>query len=306
MDDNDRHRFIVQLTESLDTYQVVLHAYILMHNHFHLLAQTRRANLAEFMRRFNICYTGWFNYRHGQCGHLYQGRYKSFLVDAESYLLEVSRYLHLNYVRRGKFKSESFASQWQIAREYRWSSLRGYISKRMINTFVDYDLILSMVGGRRAYQNFITDGMMDKTKSPFENNLHSGILGNDDFVARVRKEYIKQGSVRDQPAYRNLITKNLPPEFIIQCVVDSCKCDVLVLQKRRAAGVERGIASEMLYRYGGLTEREIGDLLGGIDYSAVHKLRWRLKVKMTRDKKIENQFSKVNKNIQKLMSNVEI
>jgi hypothetical protein len=131
-------------------------------------------------------------------------------------------------------------------------------------------------------------------------------LGNDDFVARVRKEYIKQGSVRDQPAYRNLITKNLPPEFIIQCVVDSCKCDVLVLQKRRAAGVERGIASEMLYRYGGLTEREIGDLLGGIDYSAVHKLRWRLKVKMTRDKKIENQFSKVNKNIQKLMSNVEI
>jgi len=99
LDDKDRNRFLALLTESLETYQVILYAYILMINHFHLLVQTKRANLSEFMRCFNICYTGWFNYRHHRCGHLYQGRYKAFLIDADNYLLEVSRYLHLNSVR---------------------------------------------------------------------------------------------------------------------------------------------------------------------------------------------------------------
>lgn len=99
VDDKDRCKFLALLSESLETYQVVLFAYIMMTNHFHLLIQTRKANCSEFMRHFNICYTGWFNYHNSRCGNLYQGRYKAFLVDADTYLLEVSRYLHLNIVR---------------------------------------------------------------------------------------------------------------------------------------------------------------------------------------------------------------
>ncbi|MGD9379274.1 MAG: transposase, partial [candidate division WOR-3 bacterium] len=63
-DNDDRYRFLTQLRESLQTYQVNLHAYVMMDNHFHLIVQTLRANLSEFMRRFNICYTSWFNYHH--------------------------------------------------------------------------------------------------------------------------------------------------------------------------------------------------------------------------------------------------
>jgi len=73
MDDKDRSRFFALLTGSLETYQVVLNAYIMMTNHFHLLIQTKKANCSEFMRHFNICYTGWFNWRHNRCGNLYQG-----------------------------------------------------------------------------------------------------------------------------------------------------------------------------------------------------------------------------------------
>lgn len=82
MDDADRHKFLEFLARSLETYQGVAFAYTLMANHFHLLIQTRKANYSEFMRHFNICYTGRFNHRHHRAGNLYQGRYHAFLVDA--------------------------------------------------------------------------------------------------------------------------------------------------------------------------------------------------------------------------------
>lgn len=66
LDDDDRRNFLALLVESLETYHVILYAYVLMTNHFHLVLQTMRANLSEFMRRFNICYTGKFHYRHGK------------------------------------------------------------------------------------------------------------------------------------------------------------------------------------------------------------------------------------------------
>jgi putative transposase len=93
-DEQDRQIFLDKLALSLDIYHVSLLAYVCMANHFHLLVTTPEGNLSEFMRHFNISYTSAFNRRHRRSGHLYQGRYKAFLVDADSYLLEVSRYIH--------------------------------------------------------------------------------------------------------------------------------------------------------------------------------------------------------------------
>jgi REP-associated tyrosine transposase len=70
-----------------------------MSNHFHLIVETPKANLSEFMRQFNISYTGYYNRRHRRIGHLYQGRFKAIVVDKDSYLLELSRYVHLNPIR---------------------------------------------------------------------------------------------------------------------------------------------------------------------------------------------------------------
>jgi putative transposase len=98
-DDHDRTRFLERLRSALEIFSVRGHAYVLMSNHFHLIVETPKANLSEFMRQFNISYTGYYNRRHRRIGHLYQGRFKAIVVDADSYLLELSRYVHLNPVR---------------------------------------------------------------------------------------------------------------------------------------------------------------------------------------------------------------
>ena len=95
-DDHDRKSFLERLRSATDIFGVRVHAYVLMSNHFHLIVETSKANLSEFMRQFNISYTGYYNRRHRRIGHLYQGRFKSIVVDKDSYLLALSRYVHLN------------------------------------------------------------------------------------------------------------------------------------------------------------------------------------------------------------------
>ena len=85
-DDRDRHAFLNRLGIALETHQVLLHCYVLMTNHFHLVVETPQANLSAFMRQFNVLYSGYFNRRHHWVGHLYQGRFKAILVEAEVYL----------------------------------------------------------------------------------------------------------------------------------------------------------------------------------------------------------------------------
>ena len=98
-DDKDRLRFLKALRESVEAFNVEIHCYVLMSNHFHFLLKTPDANLSRFMQRFNTAYSTYFNLRHHRVGHLCQGRFKGLLVEADEYLQELSRYIHLNPVR---------------------------------------------------------------------------------------------------------------------------------------------------------------------------------------------------------------
>jgi putative transposase len=301
LSNEDRQRFLMILEESLEIYQVILNAYILMDNHFHLLVQTRRANLSEFMRRFNVSYTGWFNYRHDRCGHLYQGRYKAFLIDADNYLLEVSRYLHLNTVRSGTLRSLDYQTRWQHVKKYQWSSLAGYISKNRAIDLIEYDMILEMVGGRRKYQSFISDGLKHDITNPFEKVHNQVILGDDDFVTRIKSKYAA-GSLREQPSYRNLVIELIEPGILIDCVCEILGIGMQDLQKRYSNSDARGILSELLHRYSGLNQAEIGELLGGIDYTAVSKLRVRLRWRMLQDKQVRKSYQRAETRLREFSS----
>ncbi len=296
LDDKDRCKFLALLSESIETYQVVLFAYIMMTNHFHLLIQTRKANCSEFMRHFNICYTGWFNYHHGRCGNLYQGRYKAFLVDADTYLLEVSRYLHLNIVRLRRMRLLDYREQWQYVKGYHWSSLPGYVSERHAVSIIDYDLLLSMVGGRRGYRDFVIDGLKRDIENPFKKVKSRIILGGDEFVTYA-KQYLRRVSRREQPSYRELMTITLEPEVVLGILTRECGINKELLQQRGANGVLRGITAELLYKYCEITQVQIGGLLGDIDYVSVHQLRRRLKKKMAENMEVKERYEKAEARI---------
>jgi len=297
----DRQKFLKILKESLEIYQVILNAYILMDNHFHLLVQTERANLSEFMRRFNVSYTGWFNHRHGRCGHLYQGRYKAFLIDADNYLLEVSRYLHLNSARVRRLHSLDYQTRWQYAKKYQWSSLPGYINSKQVVDFVKYDLILEMIGGRHRYRSFILEGLKYDIDNPFEDVQNQAILGDDEFIAQIKGKCV-DGSLREQPSYRNLAVERIKPEAVIDCVTETLGIAREDLQKRYSNSDLRGIVCDLLYKYSGLTQLEIGRLLGGIDYTGVSKLRGRLRQKMLRDKEVRARYERAEAGLRDLSS----
>ena len=156
-DDADRRMFCTLLSRSLQIYSVTLHSYVLMDNHFHLLLDTPLGNLGEFMRQFNISYTGSFNRRHSRAGHLYQGRYKSLLVDKDAYLSVLSRYIHLNPIRTKAMAKRTDAEKKRFLLEYHWSSLPGYFEQGKKEQMVTYRFVLGEYGGeskegRAAYR----------------------------------------------------------------------------------------------------------------------------------------------------------
>ncbi len=291
------------LADSLETYQVLLHAYVMMNNHFHLLIQTKKANCSEFMRHFNIRYTGWFNWRHERNGNLYQGRYHAYLVDADNYLLEVSRYLHLNPVRVKQLKALSFRESWQKALDYPWSSLPGYIKVSGMLDFVCYDQLLAMVGDRRGYARFIRDGLKRGLENPFKHVRSRMILGDDGFAVSV-KRYLRRVSTREQPAYRELVNVTLEPEVVLGTLRRECGITKQALVQRGYNGIMRGMVAELLYKYCEITQAQIGHLLGDIDYMSVYQLRSRLKRKMNQDSDVKQKYDELDTKLQQLLSNV--
>jgi putative transposase len=203
-DDEDRHAFLRTLSQSLDIYSVKLHAYVLMDNHFHLLAETPLGNLSEFMRHLNITYTSRFNRRHNRAGHLYQGRYKSILVEKEAYLSALSRYIHLNPIKVKKLADHSAKEHEGYLISYSWSSLPGYIDPSRRETMVDYTLVLSDYGGdtvkgrnayRRRIKADITAGLAVK-----EGVIGQSILGGEDFIQWVHDAFLGDRENHEQPS----------------------------------------------------------------------------------------------------------
>ncbi len=182
--DKDRKVFLNGLIDSSETYRIKLISYVLMSNHFHLLVQTPQVNLSEFMRHFLVSCTVRFNRRNGRSGRVFQGRFKSLLVDEDEYLLPLSRYIHLNPIRTSRLKNADIATKSKYLINYPWSTFAGYcyLRKRIRN--IDYDWLLSTyfggdtATGRRQCREHVCRAIEGKIENPFEGVVHQSILDN--------------------------------------------------------------------------------------------------------------------------------
>ena len=286
-DDDDRRRFLLMLDQSLETYTVTLHGYVLMSNHFHLLVETPLGNLAEFMRRFNIAYTGYYNRRHSRVGHLYQGRYKSILVDKDAYLTVLSRYIHLNAVRIKSLKKTPFEEKVKALESYPWSSLAGYLDTRKKEKFVEYGLVLSTYGAdnARARKAYREDLYADMTKqlTMHDKVVGQSVMGDEEFVEWVTKSFLQGEEHPEQPSAKSIHSRHTE-EAIIRAIENETGKSIVAIAAEK--GDLRQIAMELLYRLGGLKGKEIG-LLMGVGYTSVSQERKRLRDRLAKDRKLE-------------------
>ena len=191
--DADRTHFLEQLQGACDRYDWLCHAYCLMTNHYHLLIQTRAATLSKGMKYLNGKYTQHFNKRHARTGHLFQGRFKSILVDGDGYLLELARYIVLNPVR---------ARMVHTAGEWPWSSYRATAGMVSGHTCLTTDWVLSTFGTHKRhacerYREFVERG--DGQPSPWESLKNQVYLGSDQFVDDMQSMIQPEQSLRDIP-----------------------------------------------------------------------------------------------------------
>ena len=175
-DDIDRCEWLRLLTEVCVRFNFVVAAYCQMGNHYHMLIETPDGNLSQGMRQLNSVYSQYFNRRHRQVGHVFQGRFKAILVQKESYLLELARYIVLNPVRAHMVE---FAEQWP------WSSYRSTVGSTDTPAWLDCDWLLERFGeGRKdacsAYAKFVADGV--DVPSPLRDVQFQLLLGDQDFV----------------------------------------------------------------------------------------------------------------------------
>ncbi|KKU33979.1 MAG: hypothetical protein UX57_C0009G0031 [Candidatus Uhrbacteria bacterium GW2011_GWE2_46_68] len=222
LDDKDRKKFLDWLRKAVETYHLICHAYCLMDNHYHLLIETPDANLSKAMRDLNGNYTQWFNARHRRIGHLFQGRYKAFVIEKESYLLGVSRYIILNPVRAKLVSHPRF---------WKWSSYRATVGSVCCPDWLSINWMLSLFSksknkAQKEYHRFISEGTC--VEDPYRDLTHRFILGTPQFVHWIWKktkssEHIKEHSREErivgkpnlQELFEDISTKNERNEAIV-------------------------------------------------------------------------------------------
>jgi putative transposase len=251
-DDEDRLIFLDLLAKEVLQQGWQLYAFCLMGNHYHLLLETPEPNLVQGMRRLNGVYTQAFNRRHGRVGHVLQGRYKSILVDKQSHLLELCRYVVLNPVRAGMVAA---------AGEWHWSSYLPTAGDIACPPWLAAQTVLSLFGqgavARRAYERFVAQGL--KQPSPWEALKGQIYLGSDAFHARMHKHLA--GKRATGIARRQLHPQRPSAQAVLRAVADIHGIKPLAALERRRGSVFKQ-AVYLLRRRANLSLREVAAMAG--------------------------------------------
>lgn len=260
--DADRCRLFLLLQEGTVRFGYRIHAYCLMSNHLHLALQVGRIPLSRAMQNLSFRYTRWINSREGRTGHLFQGRFKALLVDGESYLLELVRYIHLNPVRAGMVRDPA---------DYPWSGHRVYL-EREVCPWLTTEWVLGQLGRRkgealRRYEAFIRDGLAQGHRREFHaGGVDGRILGDDLFLERVWSDAGETGLHKP------------PLDLLIATVCHSYGLTPAELRsagQRRSASEGRAMLGWLAQETGGCTLTDIGKMTGrdiGTISSAVRRL----------------------------------
>jgi len=304
-DDSERSRLLERLAERVESFNIRLYLFVLMTNHLHLVFETPGANLCSFMQSLLTAYSVYFNLRHGRHGHVTEGRYKAKLVEGDRYLLNLTRYVHLNPVFTKQTIKLPVQKRIELLRGYRWSSYRSYIGRAKRLEFVEYDPIVAQVCRKRRdragqYRRFVESGLAE-TDGVFMEAMHESprSIGSTEFHAWVDAQYralVEQQAIPRDASFRRM-TVAIPSHEIIAAVAAAFgvrRDDVL--RRRRSAPI-RGVAATLLCRYGSLTQRKAAEVLGLSTGAAVGYQIRTLRLQRSRDRQLDRLVARLQRDL---------
>jgi putative transposase len=282
----DYLKFREYIEDAQEKYGCLLHVYVFMTNHYHMILETPQANISKVMHFINGSYTNYINRKRDRSGHLFQGRYKAILVDKDNYLLELSRYIHLNPVR---------ANIVERPEDYINSSYSSYIGNRK-DEIVHHDQILQMISKNnklapKRYKQFVENGAGGDLENPFSKIYGGSILGETSFIKQALNT-LKEGVVcRKETSHRKVLASAFESDVVVNAVSDYFRIDKdVVLEDRKKY---RNICIYIMKKYTGMTNSQIGQLFNDLSFSAVSKAYQRMTKTIEEDRALRKQINKI-------------
>lgn len=299
-DDRDRVKFLSLIKKGYRRYGYFLRAHVLMGNHYHLLVETPNANLSKAMHDLNGSYTSYFNHRHKRSGHLFQGRYKAILVEKDAYLLELSRYIHLNPVRAGLVNAPE---------DYDWSSYKVYLGLRPAGAWLKTDLILNEFSHEPAaamkhYKEFVMAGTEKEVRSPLK-QAHGGlILGSQEFIDTIRQRYI-EFAPSESGISRIKELSSLKLQDIVENVADYFEVEPsFIFQDIKCNKLPRKFAVYLARKFTSLSLKEIAEYFDAKSPWALSKTTNRFESELKMDASLKKRLDEIERYLVK-MSHVQ-
>ena len=285
--DKDHYLFLDLLKETSSIFNLKIAGYCLMSNHYHLLVNTPDGNLSRCMRHINGIYTQKYNITHDKDGTLFKGRYKSIIVNADSYLLELLRYIHRNPLKAGMSKSL----------EYNLSSHSGYLSKAKKWDWLYKEFIYSLINKNSkfpvsAYKTYMSLSDSEEITNFFLKKSIPSVFGSDVFI-----EWLKSKFSKDKTDIEINDTKILAP--VIDKIIDEIAKyyrvdrDSLVIQKRGIENEPRNLAIYLSRYLRSENLMVIGKKFNLKRYSSVSGVIDRVNKKLAIDKKFKKRHEKI-------------
>ena len=290
----DYEKFLQYLEKASERFALIIHAYCLMGNHYHLLVETPEPNLSMAMQWLNVSYATYFNRKQDRNGHLFQGRFKAILIDADAYLKHLSRYIHLNPVSAGLISTPG---------QYRWSSYPAYIGEQRPPKFLMTDMLLENFGQRKNeaiknYQEFVEGVDINAVKYP-SNQLAGGfILGDTDFVNWVKNTFLSQREDEKEIPQLKKLKPRVDPEIIVEQVSNVFKSEVAkILQKGLKRNKPREVAIYLSRELSRLSCKDLGVFFGGVSGALITMMNKRIIEEIDRDRSLKRKVKKIKNQI---------
>ena len=289
----DRETFLEYTEKAVNRFAIKIHTYCLMTNHYHVLVETPHPNLSKAIQWINVSYATYFNRKHQRVGHLFQGRFKSILVEADEYLEQLSRYIHLNPVRAKMVESPG---------EFRWSSYPAFIGKVRAPAWLETEWLLSQFGKTEAeavenYKDFVEKPDIETLDNPAKGLIGGFILGTPDFVNWVKKNLFSRPDDKEIPQLRQL-KPTVTVETIVEAVCQEFNCSrELIMKRGRKNNMARDLAIYLSKAMTGETGGKLGEYFGDISGAGITVRYNHVSDDIERNRKVRDYLKRIRERI---------